>query len=206
MVDTQDFWDRIAEKYAATPVGNPEAYARTLDRVRHWLPPDASVLEIGCGTGSTALTLSDAAGRILATDISAQMLRIARQKAQAQDVQNVRFECAPVAEAGADRTYDVVMGFSILHLVADLPGVLAALRARLDSGGLLITKTPCLGGKPWFRPLVAVMQWIGKAPPDVAHLRTRDLEAAIAAAGFEIVETGDYPRSLPNHFVVARAV
>ncbi|QFT57763.1 hypothetical protein FIU94_02910 [Sulfitobacter sp. THAF37] len=43
----------------------------------------------------------------------------------------------------------------------------------------------------------------GKAP-FVRFLRIADPDRAIEEAGFEIIETGDYPASPPGHFVVAR--
>ena len=54
--------------------------------------------------------------------------------------------------------------------------------------------------------MVWAMQKLGKAPGPVHFLRPGQVEAEIAAAGFEVVETGGYPKNLPNHFVVARAV
>ena len=62
------FWDKIAERYAARPIDNPDAYEATLERVRHWLHPDWHVLELGCGTGTTALKLAGSAAQITATD------------------------------------------------------------------------------------------------------------------------------------------
>ncbi|SMX40843.1 class I SAM-dependent methyltransferase [Maliponia aquimaris] len=198
------FWDNIAERYATRPIGNVEAYEATLARVSHWLAPQMSVMEIGCGTGSTALRLAGQVARYLGTDISAGMVRIAEGKAAGAP--NVHFARAGAGDAGAGEPFDAVLAFNLLHLVEDLPAVLHEVRARLPEGGLFITKTPCLGGKPWFKPLIWALQKIGKAPGPVHFLRPAQLEAQIVAAGFEVVETGDYPKKLPNHFVVARAV
>lgn len=204
MTGSSDFWDGIAERYAARPLDNPDAYEATLDRVRHWLTRDMSVLEIGSGTGTTALRLADAAGSILGTDGSAQMVRIAQDKAG--DAAGISFAQADARTAGGDALFDAVLAFNLLHLLPDRAAVLAHVRSRLPEGGLFLSKTPCLGGKPWFRPLIFIMRCVGKAPPGIAYLRPEALQTEIAAAGFEIVETGDYPKSLPNHFIVARAV
>ena len=48
------FWDAIAERYAARPIGDEAAYEATLARVRHWLSPEMRVVELGCGTGRVA--------------------------------------------------------------------------------------------------------------------------------------------------------
>ncbi|MGP6086799.1 class I SAM-dependent methyltransferase [Antarctobacter jejuensis] len=198
------FWDNIAEKYSKQPIGNMDAYEATLERVRHWLRPEMEVLEIGCGTGTTALKLSGSARAILGTDLSGEMVRIANEKAA--EVPHVRFETASAEQAGAGQRFDVVMAFNLLHLVEDPAAVSAHVRGLLAPGGLFISKTPCLGGKPWFRPLIWALQLVGKAPKPVQYLRPAQVEATLRAAGFEIVETGGYPKKLPSHFVVARAV
>ena len=198
------FWDGIAEKYAKQPIGNAEAYEATLDRVRHWLRPDMAVLEIGCGTGTTALKLAGNAGQILGTDVSGEMVRIANEKAA--QVPNVSFDTAPAESAGAGQPFDAVLAFNLLHVVADRAAVLTHVRGLLPEGGLFISKTPCLGGKPWFRPLIWALQKVGKAPGPVHSLRPGQIEDELRAAGFEVVESGGYPKKLPNWLVVARAV
>lgn len=198
------FWDGIAERYAAQPVGNSDAYEATLQRVRAYLTPEMDALEIGCGTGTTALKLADAARSILSTDVSGEMVRIATAKAA--EVPSVRFERAAADQAGAGRSFDAVMAFNLMHLVEDRAAVLRHVRGLLPVGGVFLSKTPCLGGKPWFGPLIWGMGLIGKAPKPVWRLRPGQVEAEIAAAGFEIVETAGLPPRLPNHFVAARAV
>ncbi len=50
---------------------------------------------------------------------------------------------------------------------------------------------------------VSMMQMMGKAP-FVKFMETAELETAIETAGFEIIETGNYPAAPPCRFVVAR--
>ena len=198
------FWDRIADSYAASPVKDPDAYELTLSRTRSYLSETDKVLEVGCGTGSTALTLSGAVAEITATDFSPEMLGIARRKADAQGVENVRFEVAPADAKGAE-LYDAAMAFSLLHLVEDLPGTLKALRARIKPGGYLISKTVCLAGNPIFRVIIPVMRLFGKAP-FVAYLSPEALKRAMEEAGFEVIEAGNHPKKGRAHFIVARKV
>lgn len=198
------FWDGIAQKYSTQPIGNMDAYEATLDRVRHWLRPEMSVMEIGCGTGTTALKLADDVAGYLGTDISKEMVRIATGKASSVD--HVSFVADAAETAGAGMTFDSVLAFNLLHLVDDPAAVMAHVRKLLPKGGLFISKTPCLGGKPWFRPLIWGLQKIGKAPAPVHCMRPAQIESALISAGFEIIETGGYPKKLPNWLVVARAV
>ena len=77
MPNDAKFWDKIAAKYAKSPIKNMEAYNQTMDRTKSHLAKDDSVLEVGCGTGSTALLLADSVQHITASDISANMIDIA---------------------------------------------------------------------------------------------------------------------------------
>jgi len=212
------FWDRWADRYAAQSLAHPDAYAATLERVRAHLSPEARVLEVGCGTGSTAVALAGGVASYLATDLSPRMIAIARARPEAAGLPQLCFrvaEAGRIAAPGDDPgnggtdppggPVDAVLAFSLLHLVDDLPGTLARLRAGLAPGGLLISKTVCLAdlGR-WLRALVPAMRLVGLAPPGVAFLGRAQLERAIAEAGFEIVETGDYPAARAARFVVAR--
>jgi ubiquinone/menaquinone biosynthesis C-methylase UbiE len=206
MTGSARFWDRVARKYAARPVGDPEAYHATLERTKAHLKADQRVLEVGCGTGTTALILAPATGHLTATDVSGEMIAIAREKLSAGDPGNVAFEQAELTPSGLPAgPFDAVLAFNLLHLVEDLPAALQALRGRLVPGGLLISKTVCLGG--WrallLWPLIAAMRLLGKAP-HVAFLKPAEMDRMVAGAGFEIIETGFYPVRSASRFIVAR--
>ncbi|MDJ1157412.1 class I SAM-dependent methyltransferase [Chelatococcus sp. SYSU_G07232] len=183
------FWDRIARKYAADPIADMAGYERTLERTRHYLNGAETAFEFGCGTGTTALRLAPSLRRIVATDISSGMIAIAREKAEAEDRANVAFEVAtPDAAPWPDESFDVALGFNVLHLVAAREAALNGVHRLLKPGGLFISKTPCLKEmNPLVRIAVRVMQVFGKAPY-VAFLSAADLEREMAAAGFEIIE------------------
>jgi ubiquinone/menaquinone biosynthesis C-methylase UbiE len=183
------FWDRIARKYAADPIADMAGYERTLERTRHYLGSDDTAFEFGCGTGATALKLAPSVRRIVATDISSEMIAIAHEKAVAEGRSNAEFEVAtPDAARWPDKAFDVALGFNILHLLAAREAGLKCIHRLLKPGGLFISKTPCLNEmNPFLRLAVPVMQVFGKAPY-VAFFSAEELEREIEAAGFEIVE------------------
>jgi ubiquinone/menaquinone biosynthesis C-methylase UbiE len=200
------FWNRIARRYAATPMRNPEAWEATLDRVRAHLASGARVLELGCGTGSTALRLAPGVADYTGTDDAGEMVAIARERLAETPVSGLAFTEGRTGDGSLpDGPFDAILAFNLLHLVPDLPAALTEARGLLKPGGLLITKTPCLGGSRWAAlwPVVGALRLVGKAPP-LSFVSPRGLERTIEAAGFEILERGDYPKSPPSRFMVAR--
>ncbi|XSG81829.1 MAG: class I SAM-dependent methyltransferase [Methyloligella sp. ZOD6] len=189
------FWNRTAPKYASSKIGDLAGYERTIERTRHFLRDEDHVLEFGCGTGTTALELAPFVDRLLATDISQEMIAIARQKAEAENRASIAFEVTePGSSQWADETFDCVLGFNILHLIIDRQLVLENIRRVLKPGGYFISKTPCLNDMspfaiPVLRIAVFAMAMVGKAPP-VAFVSAEELEGEIEAAGFTIVERG----------------
>lgn len=183
------FWDRTARQYAAGPISDMAGYERTLERTRHYLRGDEAAIEFGCGTGTTALRLAPSLGRIVGTDISGGMIAIARERAAAETRANASFEIAtPDAAPWPDASFDVALGFNLLHLVADREAAWRGIHRLLKPGGLFISKTPCLKEMNLaVRMAVPVMQLLGKAPY-VASLSVAALEREMAAAGFEVIE------------------
>ncbi len=201
------FWDRIARRYAADPIKDPTGYERTVERTRQLLGANAVVLELGCGTGTTALKLAPSVSGILATDVSAEMIAIAREKAAVEGSGNVSFEVADASTATeGEARFDAVLAFNLLHLVSHRAGVLAQAFRLLKPGGLFISKTPCLlEMNPFVRIAVPIAQWIGKAP-GVSFFDAATLEVEIANAGFRFVERARHgaARKDPRIFLVAR--
>ena len=201
------FWNRIARKYAAEPITDTTGYERTLGRTRDLLRSSDVVIELGCGTGTTALKLAPCVSRIVATDVSSEMIAIGREKAAVQACHNAEFVVAAAGRApGADGSFDAVLAFNLLHLVADRLSMLREVHRLLKPGGLFISKTPCLSEmNPLIRLAVPVMRLIGKAP-FVAFFSAAELESEIARAGFTVIERARHgsERKDARIFIVAR--
>ncbi len=201
------FWDRIARKYAADPIADMAGYERTLEETRRYLKTDQAVFEFGAGTGTTALKLAPSVAHLTSTDISSEMIAIARGKAAAEGCSNVTFEVAtPDAAAWPDAAFDVALGFNVLHLVRDRDAVLRGVHRLLKPDGVFISKTPCLKEMNFMIGLaVPVMRMFGKAP-HVAFLSAPEIEREIEEAGFEIIERARHGTrgKDPRPFLVAR--
>ena len=69
---------------------------KTLNDTRKYLNSEASVLEIGCGTGTTALKLAGNVHSMTATDISSSMIAIAQEKAKEQKKEKCSFRAIDI--------------------------------------------------------------------------------------------------------------
>jgi ubiquinone/menaquinone biosynthesis C-methylase UbiE len=201
-----EFWNDLAEKYAAQPVADPSAFERKQAITREYLRPDSTVLELGCGTGSLALQMARFAGHIHALDISAEMLRIARDKQQAQGVTNITFHQGTLDGPSPFPRghFDSIWAYSILHLVPDRRHVLRVLFDLLKPGGSFIASIVCLGdGWVPYRPLLTVLRWFGKAPfVDVYGRET--IFSDLQEAGFVDATERDVGADKTVAFVVAK--
>jgi ubiquinone/menaquinone biosynthesis C-methylase UbiE len=212
MPNPQKFWTTRAAGYAKSPIADIDAYTYTLDRTRSYLSKHDRVLEIGCGTGSTAMLLAPSVKQLTATDLSDGMIKIATAKAKSDDIQNVGFFVADVFDTKiGEKPFDAVLAFNLLHLVEDIPTTLTKIHERLKPDGLLISKTFCVPSSRkdtnWkFRAMkiaLPIMQLFRQAP-FVHFMSIQSLEKMVTDAGFQIIETGNYPAAPPNRYIVAK--
>ena len=203
MAGSHKFWDRIAERYAKKPVGDEAAYQKKLALTREYFRPDMELLEIGCGTGSTAIAHAPHVGHIRATDISEKMIEIAKARADAANVRNVTFESCAVEHLDVpSQSVDAVLALSLLHLLEDKDVVIANIYDMLRPGGVFVSNTVCLGDNmKWFRFIGPLGHWLGVFPL-VRIFSRRDLEESLASAGFSIEHTWQPDKRVV--FIIAR--
>lgn len=197
------FWDKAAPKYAKDQISDIDGYNETLTRMKAILQPHHRVLEIGCGTGSTALELAPEVDRYIGTDVSAGMVEIANAKLGDDSPAHLRF-----AVHGADdipaAPHDVILALNLLHLVPNLDEVLDRVYEALPSGGTFIAKTALIKEAKWFVGLmIPVMRAFGKAP-FVLSLTEAELVARMRDAGFIVSEQLRQGGMAPRVFTVAR--
>ncbi|QDZ13054.1 class I SAM-dependent methyltransferase [Devosia ginsengisoli] len=199
------FWNKLADSYARQPIADEAAYQTKLEVTRGYLQPDMELLEFGCGTGGTAILHAPYVRHIRAIDFSESMLAIARAKAAVAGVENITFERADITSFDApDGSFDVILGMSILHLLADKDAVIAKVFRMLKPGGLFVSSTTCLGDTMGAFKLIAP---VGKALgllPQLDVMTTADLVRSLTSAGFSM-EHQWQPGKGKAVFIVARA-
>jgi ubiquinone/menaquinone biosynthesis C-methylase UbiE len=95
-----------------------------------------AILEVGCGTGKNTDLLSQVGDRLVALDLSAGMINLARAKVQSSRVQFVMADVSQPWPCVAE-TFDLVVCNLILEHIEDLNPVFAEAQRMLRSGGRL---------------------------------------------------------------------
>ncbi len=187
MDQSTKFWDKIAKRYSQRPIADEAAYQKKLQVTREYFHPDMEVLEIGCGTGSTAITHAPYVKHILAIDISSKMIEIAQRKADAENLTNVTFKQSTIDKFSvSDQTLDAVLALSILHLLENKKEVIAKVHRMLKPGGIFVTSTACLGDTmKYIKLIVPIGKFLGLMPL-VKVFTTKELEDNLTDAGFQI--------------------
>lgn len=204
MKDAAGFWDKRAEKYAQRPVADQETYNKKLQITRTYFQNDSEVLEIGCGTGSTALSHAPYVKHILATDISTAMINIARDKAEAGQIVNVSFETQAVAGLDIQESfYDVILAHNLLHLLEDPQAVITTAYRGLKSGGVFVTSTACIGDMSWYFRIIPPLGHILGLIPLVKVFTQAQLIQCFKEAGFTIDHEW-LPKKNAAAFIIAK--
>jgi cyclopropane fatty-acyl-phospholipid synthase-like methyltransferase len=197
----QKFWNRIAGRYAARPLKDVGAYDAMIGDVASRLKPGDHVLELGCGTGGTAIRLAPHVLHWMATDFSTEMIKIAQHKPAGA---NLTFKLADAGNAYDGGPFDVICAFNVLHLVEDQPATLSQIFTNLKPGGLLVSKTWCFADLKFrFRLVFSALRAVGLFPAVKRH-SIAELRQSITDAGFVITDErifGKYPQ---NPYIVAR--
>lgn len=199
-----EFWDRTADKYAATPIADEASYQTKLAETRRRLRKDMKLFEFGCGTGSTALVHAPYVAHIRGIDASARMIEIAQGKAKAAGIDNVSFEQGDIDQIALESgSFDMVLAMSVLHLLEDKARAIRTVYRILKPGGYFVSSTACVREMiPLFSLVVPIGKRLGLMP-HVDVMRTSQLIAEIERPGFTI-EHQWRPKRMAAHFVIAR--
>jgi SAM-dependent methyltransferase len=103
------------------------------------LSPGEQVLDVGTGTGHTALALAPHAGSVIGLDLTPEMLAEAEVLRVQRGADNVRWQLGDVQDLPwTDDTFDVVTCRRAAHHFADMSRAMAEMRRVLRPGGRLV--------------------------------------------------------------------
>lgn len=205
-MDSKKFWDRIAGRYDKQALGKYRAaYEETVTISRKYLKPADRLLDFACGTGITTIELAQSVRQVTAIDLSEEMIRLAREKATSNGVENITFKVSAIEDTDlSESSFDVITAFNILHGIKDVHDVLSRIWTLLKPGGFFLSVTDCLGEKTSITSLLyTVLSTLGFIPP-VTSFNRNDLISMIRSKGFTIIEEKNLYPSPPNYYIVAK--
>lgn len=128
--------------FSATALGSA-LRAMVWQRFEHNFAGRESLLEIGCGTGVDAIHLARQGHRVLATDASEQMVRIAIDKAERAGVASrIRFLCVPMDQLAAKLAGEVFDGtysnFGAVNCSARIDALIAGIAPHVKPDAPLV--------------------------------------------------------------------
>lgn len=198
----------MAKGYAKQPIADQASYECKLEITRQYLTPESEVLEVGCGTGSTALLHAPLVKHIDATDYASKMIQIANEKLRDSDCNNIRFSVEKIEDLAAkDKRYDVILALNVIHLLEDKEKALKDMHKLLMPGGYCISSTVCIEleaiPKIWYA-VFKVFKHTGLVPK-VSSTKQDEFLQLIQDVGFTIEEQWIPPGGdLPSIFIVAK--
>ena len=177
--------DPVSQWGWGTPAGRLRAERRArLIAQGAKLAPGLRVLEIGCGTGLFTEMFSTYGARILAVDLSPELLAEARQRKLPSG--QVEFVEAPFEDCDAQGPFDAIIGSSVLHHL-DCEKAFTKIHQLLKPGGVISFCEPnMLNPQIWFTlRFRGLFSWIS---PDETAFYRKKLGAMLQRAGFSEVK------------------
>jgi ubiquinone/menaquinone biosynthesis C-methylase UbiE len=204
-------YNKAAEHFDDIPLAFWDVTGRrTVERLA--LKPGATVLDVGCGTGASALPAAEAVGpggKVIGVDLAEKLLEQARAKAAQRQLPNVEFRLGDMTALGfPDNHFDAIVSVFSIFFVTDMEAQVRELWRMVKPGGKLAITT---WGQHFFAPVYTVWrEAVRTERPDLYSAfnpwdrislpeQVRDLLQSSGVAGADIVpEDGSQPLQSPE--------
>ncbi|MFC2078433.1 class I SAM-dependent methyltransferase [Candidatus Bipolaricaulota bacterium] len=180
---------------------------QVLDRLVEIAGPNADwrILDIGTGTGHTALAFASHVHEVIGLDLTEEMLSEARKLAKDRHVENVTFEIADVHRLprNLDDSFDLVTCRRAAHHFSDIDLALAEMARTLRPGGLMLIDDRSVPEDDWVDETMHRLDYLH----DESHVRqyraSRWIEL-LENAGLSVELVEPYTKHRPVSALTAR--
>lgn len=175
----REHWDSVAEgKSVLWPRLNAYYHRKLAEICRFLIPPERSVLEVGCGPGDLLAAVRPSVG--VGIDLSGRMISLARERHP-----HLNFIQASAADFEADRTFDYIILSDVVNDLWDVQHVLNRLhRFAHPHTRIIVNSYSRLWEIP--RRIAEALRLITKLPPQ-NWLTVEDLDNLLSLADFEVI-------------------
>lgn len=189
--DVRDHFDHVAGEYDRWKEKSDYYYRLLAEIYRKRIPEGASVLEIGCGTGTLLHTLRPSRG--LGVDISPAMVEIADAK-----FPSLIYRIADAEAFDPGETFDYVIIPDVVEHLSDAGAMFHSVRKGCHAGTRVIVTSV----NPLWAPVLHLAERLGMKMPEGEHrwLPAMELERIAGEAGFHLDESSGRilcPKKIP---------
>jgi SAM-dependent methyltransferase len=177
--DIRDHFEEIAADYDRWKKKSAYYYRLLAGIYRERIPEEASVLEIGCGTGTLLHSLRP--GRGVGIDLSPRMVEIASSK-----FPGLSFLVADAESFDLGETFDYIIVPDVIEHLGDVPAMFRSARKHLRPDGRMVVT--CVN--PIWAPVLHLAERLSLKMPEGEHrwLPGGSLLRMASEAGLDIVE------------------
>ncbi len=203
MAQSVTFWNIFARKYSKKPIADINSYEFKLDLTQKYLKPEFRVLEVGCGTGSTAILHAPFVSEYHAIDYSPKMIEICEEKLRESIHNNLYFSVGTLEDV--TDSYDSLLALNYLHLTKHYERNIKKMSELLKKDGLIFLSTPCFGSASPKRFLFNILSQLGVIP-FVNFFTKKQLLTSLSKNNLSIIEHHQPGKNKRIHFIIAKKV
>jgi ubiquinone/menaquinone biosynthesis C-methylase UbiE len=146
-IKERKFWEKFAKIYDSfINLIFENTYKTVFYNLDSDLNTSLNVLDIGTGTGIIPFFICSKVSKVTATDISPEMIQIAKQKQEKFKIKNIDFQVQDSYNLTfADKSFDVVIAANLFHLLFEPEKPLAEVKRVMKDDGIFIAPTLCVG-------------------------------------------------------------
>lgn len=197
------FWDKFAKRYDSFIQNTVSStYQAILENLDSDLNINHKVLEIGTGTGIIPFSIHSKVSSIVATDISPEMIAIAKKKQSGLNIKSIDFQVQDSYNLSfSDKSFDVVIASNLFHLLYEPEKPMYEVKRVLKDNGIFIAPTFCVGENLKSK-IITTIAGVLSGFKIVNKWSIKEFEALLTKNGFKIIKVENVEGRFPLAYIV----